>query len=239
MKYKTALVTGGARGLGAAIAVRFAGHGLNTAIVGRDEKALQETAHRIQQAGGRCIWRICDVGDWGAVSNTVEEVIAELGSIDVLVNNAGGWLGGNVSDMNSERFASLLAASLGGTFHFSKAVIPHMQRMRRGFILNIGSTSGLPSSLDAAVASAPKAAVDSFTRALAREIHVHGIRVAILHPARISKKSEDEAAESADEEGRYVTLAPRQVAEVALFMIDQPDNVAIREVVVTPVNVAY
>jgi 3-oxoacyl-[acyl-carrier protein] reductase len=236
---EVALVTGGGYGLGAAIAQQLGSLGFAVAVVGRSESRLQQGAEELERTGVRALWRVCDASDWETVVEVVEWVKHEEGPIRVLVNNAGGWIGDTVENVDPTRFRDLVGASLLGTMHFSKAVIPHMAAIGGGFIINIGSTSGLPSTVDVAVASAPKAAVHSFSRTLAREVSGYNIRVSVIHPARVNKKLPVAEAEAADSEGRFRSLSPRQVAQVIAFIVGQPPNVAIREVVLTPLHVDF
>jgi len=113
-----------------------------------------------------------------------------------------------------------------------------MKERGAGFILNMGSTSGLPSTRDSAAASTPKGAIETFTRTLAQEVESCGIRVSVLHPAYIDKSLADGETPVKDGDGRYTGLGKDQVADLVAFIVSQPKNVLIRELVVTPANIS-
>jgi NADP-dependent 3-hydroxy acid dehydrogenase YdfG len=227
------VVTGAARGIGAAIAERFAVAGHAVCLVGRDLDALQARVAQLSSQGHAAVAAACDVTRWGDVELAISEVEEVLGGIDVLVNNAGGWLGDPVEKVDVERVTALVSTTVLGTIYWSKAVIPAMLKAGSGFILNVGSTSGLPSSRDSATASAPKAAVASFSQGLAREVAPHGIRVAVIHPAKVRKGVPRETAESRID-GVFRTISPEQVADAALWIVEQSPNVLVSELVLGP-----
>ncbi len=234
---KVALITGGGYGLGAAIARKFGEIGYRIAIVGRSQEALEAHAAVLQKDRITCVWHICDAQDWRSVLSAVEFTESALGPPALLVNNAGGWIGDTIETVKPERLLDLIGASVLGTMFFSKAVVPAMKRQGGGFILNIASTSGLFSSRDSAAASTPKAAVRLFTHTFAREVAKYRIKVAVLHPARINKKLAAPEAEAANADGLYKAVSPRQVADIAAFIVEQAPNLVIRELVVTPSDV--
>ena len=232
---KVAVVTGGGRGIGAAIATALVDAGCAVAILGRDEAALSERTAALATKRGRIVARRCDIRSPSAVRTLISEIEATLGSIDILVNNAGGWAGEPLVEVSSERLDELVDTIVKGTMHMSRAVLPGMMKRRMGFILNIGSVSGLPVSRDSAIASAPKAAVASLTHALQQEVRASRIRVAVLHPDHVkSKPMLDVPLDRMRNDGKYTHISAAQVASVALFMLRQPDNVLLREVVVVP-----
>jgi NADP-dependent 3-hydroxy acid dehydrogenase YdfG len=234
-----AVVTGGTSAIGQAICRKFGDMGYAVAIIGRSEAQRDELVQALSKADIDCRHWVCDVTSWQQVTATIGSIEDSFGAIKVLVNNAGGWIGGTIEAIDTSTFRQLLDATVVGTMHCCKAVLPGMRKRSSGFILNIGSTSGLPGSQDSASASAPKAAVRSFTQAFARELTGTGIRVAVLHPARVNKKLPADEAERANEEGKFLRVSPRQVAEVAAFMVEQPGNVLLSEIVMTPADVRF
>lgn len=231
---KRAVITGAGRGIGAAIADCLASAGYAVCLVGRDASSVEIESERLRQNGWEATSLACDVAVWSDVERAAQDAEAGLGSIDVLVNNAGGWIGDPIETIDPDRLMSLTSTILLGTMYWSKAVVPAMRRAGGGFILNIGSTSGLPSTRDTAASSAPKAAVASFTQTFAREVAASGIRVGVLHPARVRKGVDRAAAEGPDDSGIYRSVSPEQVADAALWMIGQPANVLVSEVVLGP-----
>jgi 3-oxoacyl-[acyl-carrier protein] reductase len=229
-----AVVTGGGRGLGRAIAHEFARAGYRIAVLGRSEPALTAVADELADA--TVMWRVCDVTRWDQVATAFADIEKMYGRIDVLVNNAGGWLPTSLEDTDPEELHRLLDTTALGTMYCARAAVPGMRERGDGFILNIGSTSGLASTTDNAASSAPKGAIGTLTSTLSRELETYGIRVGVLHPASIDKNSAPEHVPPA-QDGRHLGLGQQQVARIALFMVRQPANVHIREVVVTPTNV--
>lgn len=234
---KIAVVTGGGRGIGAAIATVLARAGCDVAILGRDEKSLGEQQVLLSASGRRVIAERCDIRSWLEVQSAVSRISSYLGPIEILVNNAGGWEGAPLSEVSESRLAELTNTVVTGTMYMAKAVLPGMMERRSGFILTIGSTSGLPGTRDSVAASAPKAALVGMTHALRREAKDFGIRVAILHPAGVrSKPSINPPLSALTTDGRPTHISALQVAEVALFVLMQPANLLIEELTVVPVN---
>lgn len=232
---KTVIVTGGGQGLGRAIALRLAGDGYQVALLGRTAAKLEATAKEIEALGAKVIFRAVDAGDEAAVRQAFADVKAELGAPTVLVNNAGGWSGTSIEEITAKDAQALISSIILSTVFCSKAAIPMMRGNGGGTIINIGSTSGLPTSTDAAIASAPKAAIASLTAQLALEVEADHIRVAVVHPGNMSHENPD-AIPQPGPDGRHTQLGYTQVADVVGYIAAQPANVSIQEVVITPAN---
>ena len=141
---KVALITGGGRGIGRAIALRFVSEGAAVMLAATRRDALEATAVEIRKAGGRAATAITDVADEGAVKAMVAATLAELGGLDILVNNAG--VGGptlRVVDMERADWDRTLAVNVTGAFLCAKHAIPHMIARKNGRIVNITSIAGL------------------------------------------------------------------------------------------------
>lgn len=234
-KQKVAIVTGGGQGLGRAIALKLANGGYTVALFGRKEEGLRSVAAEIEAVGGLCIFRTLDVGDWNAVQQAFLDIKVELGGVDVLVNNAGGWTRVSIEDIEPQEIHSLMNDNAHSTIFCSKAAIPLMRERGGGFILNIGSICGLQGTTSSAAASTPKAAIVNFTRTLALEVEKYHIRVAVVHPGIIDKAASD-VTPKPDKDGFHTLMSYAQVADIVAYVIEQPANVAIQEVVVTPAN---
>lgn len=235
---KKAVVSGGGRGLGRAIALRLADRGYDVGILGRSAEYLDLVVADARSRGGsRVLPRVCDVSKWEQVRDAMPALISELGGAAVLVNNAGGWMPGALVDADPAAIQRLLESSVLGAAFCAKAVLPFMIAAGTGFILNIGSTSGLDSSRDNAGSSAPKGGIRAFSRALGLEVERQGVRVGVLHPASVEKSLPFDEAPPRNSDGVYNRLGQAQVADIAIFMIEQPPNVTIRELVVTPSGV--
>jgi len=183
---KTALITGGSRGLGAEMAEALAEAGAAVFLLARREEWLNPTVDAMKQRGFRCAGAICDVTDPVQVESAVEKAIAAFGSIDILVNNAGVTWGAVAEEMPLEKWREVVDVNLTGTWLFSQTVGRHMLERASGNIINVASISGLKGSmgLGASIAgyAASKAGVMGLTRELAGQWGRRGIRVNAIAP---------------------------------------------------------
>lgn len=201
---KIALVTGGSRGLGLAIAEGLGQAGARVAIVARREKWLREAEAKLREQGIRTIAETCDITVEDDVRNVVQTVEAEWGSINVLVNNAGITWGAPALDMPMEKWEAVLNVNLTGTFIVTRIVGERMVDRGEGSIINISSVGGLrglPSEVQNAIGyNTSKGGLISFTRDLATKWAQEGVRVNALvpgmFPTRMTEWMEGEAEEA-------------------------------------------
>lgn len=178
MEPKTVFITGASRGIGRAIALKFAACGCITAIsCSRSENELYETVNEIRAGGGRCIPLMGDVGDPEQVEDMFRRVRAEAGPVDVLINNAGISHIGLLSDMSYEDWDRLIRVNLSSAFYCSRQVIPDMVRRRDGRIIQISSVWGSAGASCETAYSASKGGLNSFTKALAKELAPSNVKV--------------------------------------------------------------
>jgi len=220
---KTAIVTGGSRGIGEATVKKLASLGASVAIIyaGSEEAALVLRDECKDNYGVRMAAYKCDVSDFDAVKATVAAVKAEFGGIDILVNNAGITLDGLVATMKEEDFDKVIAVNLKGAFNFIRHVAPHMIRARSGRIVNVSSVSGLMGNGGQANYAASKAGIVGLTKTVARELAPKNITCNAVAPGFIrtdmTKAFEgDERITSAVPLGRMGE--PHEVAEVIAFL---------------------
>ncbi len=180
---KVVFVTGGTRGIGAAIAREFAKHGYNVAIgdIVYDEEA-EKTINQIKEMSVDVLFVKVDVGDYNSVENAVKEIVGKFGRIDVLVNNAGITRDAYFLRMKEEAWDAVLRVNLKGAFNCSKAVVPYMIRQGGGVIINISSIVGLVGNIGQANYAASKAGLIGLTYSLAKELAPYNIRVVALAP---------------------------------------------------------
>ncbi len=180
---KVVFVTGGTRGIGAAIAREFAKHSYNVAIgdIVYDEEA-EETMSRLKEMNVDVVYTKVDVADYDSVMSAVKEVIEKLGRIDILVNNAGVARDSYFLKMREEQWDKVLSVNLKGAFNCSKAVIPYMIKQGGGVIINISSIVGLLGNIGQANYAASKAGLIGLTYSLAKELAPYGIRAVALAP---------------------------------------------------------
>jgi len=179
---RVALVTGTSRGLGRAIAAALAGAGAAVACTARVVDQAEATAAGIRAAGGRAVALPLDVARAGDADASVRRAEAELGPVDVLVNNAGITLDKKSVDVTDDEWERVLATNLTGIFRCARAVAPGMIARGRGKIINVGSMYGRLGVPRYAAYCATKAAIDGLTRSLAAEWARHGIQVNCLAP---------------------------------------------------------
>ena len=179
-----ALVTGAARGIGAATARLFSSKGYRVALV--DILAdVERLAAEMRAEGGECLGLKCDVSDEEAVRTTVDAVLSAFGAVDVLVNNAGVVLVAAVEDINYERFKQVFNINVGGTFLMCKYILPVMKSHRSGAIVNMSSVSAHVGQIDHSTYGATKGAILAFSRALAWEVADYNIRVNSISPGSV------------------------------------------------------
>ncbi len=220
---KVALVTGAARGIGAAIARRLARAG--AAVCLADVRDAGELATAIRTDGGDALPCVLDVTDPGAVQAAVDALVGERGSVDILVNNAGIVARGTLADLTPETWRRVFAVNVDGAFHLCRAVVPHMIRRGGGRILTVTSIAGKMGDLTASPAyGTSKGALNTFTKSLARQLAAHGITVNAVAPHAIET---DMSSEWSDEKRREVIAGiplgrlgrPEEVAEAVLFLV--------------------
>jgi 3-oxoacyl-[acyl-carrier protein] reductase len=204
---RSALVTGGSRGIGRAIALRLARDGAAVAVgyMSRAE-AAEETVGAIEAAGGRSVMVGFDVGRAEAVAAAVETVVERLGGLDVLVNNAGLAVDGLVLRYKETDWQHVLDTNLTGVFLCTKAALRPMVRARYGRIVNLASVVAQMGNAGQAAYAAAKAGVIGFTRSVAREVASRGITVNAVAPGFV--ETDMTAALTEPQRAAYTTLIP-------------------------------
>lgn len=185
---KAALITGASSGIGAATALTFADLGARVAIgYHKNKKGAEETRDRIIAAGGRAVAIGADVRRAEDVRRLVEGAVSELGPIDILVNNAGSLVARlTLREVTEERLDDILALNLKSAVLASQLVVPSMVDRRQGAIINVVSIAGhTGGGQGASLYAAAKAALTSYTKALAKELAPHGVRVNAVSPGVI------------------------------------------------------
>ncbi len=183
---KTAIVTGGGRGLGAQIAEGFAEAGANVVLCSRKVEACEEMAEKLKQHGVRTLALECDVTKPEDVERVVRKTLEEFGTIDILVNNSGATWGASVLEMPLDAWRKVLDVNITGTFLMSQAAGEAMVKQGSGKIINIASVAGLggidPRLMDTIGYNTSKGAVITFTKDLAAKWGQHNINVNALAP---------------------------------------------------------
>lgn len=181
LKDKVAIVTGGSKGIGWGIATVFAQKGAKVAVVARDAKAGEQTAEEIRHKGGQAIFIACDVSNEEQVKAMVQKTLDTYGQIDILVNNAGVGTYKSVLDTTSEEWDRCLSIDLKSVFLCSKYVIPHMQTLGNGSIINMSSVHSRATVKSVAPYAASKGGITALTRNMAID-YAPTIRVNTISP---------------------------------------------------------
>jgi 3-oxoacyl-[acyl-carrier protein] reductase len=220
---RVAVVTGAARGIGAATAARLASDGFGVAVLDLDEAACGDTVERIVKAGGRAIAIGADVSDSGSVQAGMERIAAELGPPVVLVNNAGVIRDNLLFKMSDQDWDTVLGVHLRGAFLMSRAVQGYMTAAKWGRIVNLSSTSALGNRGQANY-SAAKAGMQGFTKTLAIELGPFGVTANAIAPGFIA--TDMTAATAARVGTDFDTFAKAAADQIPVRRVGTPDDIA-------------
>ena len=221
---KTAIVTGGSRGIGRAVALTLAEAGASVAIIyAGNTKAAEETKQAVEEKGVQAMAIQCDVSDEKAVADMVKAVKKEWGRVDILVNNAGITRDGLLMIMKEEDWQAVLNTNLNGAFHCTKAVSRLMMKQRSGSIINITSVVGETGNAGQANYAAAKAGLIGFTKSVAKELASRNIRCNAVAPGCIAADMTAVLGEEAvDAMVKTIPMGrvaqPEEVAKAVLFL---------------------
>lgn len=226
LKGKNVLVTGSTRGIGKAVAVAFAKEGANVALNGRSEISTEQKAE-IEALGVNCIGVSGDISSFESAGDMIEAVVAGLGSIDILINNAGITNDKLLLRMTEEDFTRCIQINLTGTFNMTQQAIKRMMKQRSGKIINMASVSGLTGNIGQANYAASKAGVVGFTKSVAREVAARGITCNAIAPGFIETEMTDVLSDKVKEQmNQQIPLRAfgqvEDVANTAIFLAKSP-----------------
>ena len=221
---KTAIVTGGSRGIGRAVSLLLAREGANVAVVyAGNTAAAEETKQQAEALGAAAAVFQCDVADEQAVTDMVKAVKTQFGSVDILVNNAGITRDGLLMRMKEADWQAVLDTNLTGVYHCTKAVSKLMMKQRHGAVINLSSVVGETGNAGQANYAAAKAGIIGFTKAVAKELASRNIRVNAVAPGYVETDMTAGLPDSAKEDmlrsiplGRPATAD--DVAQAVLFL---------------------
>lgn len=237
---KTALITGGGSGIGAACACALANEGCRVAICGRQADTLAETAAR-HTGVPPMLTRVCDVADRKAARELVAWAEKELGRIDILLNAAGVNVPNRTfKDLSPEDWDRLLAINTTGAFHTIFFASPAMRARKDGLIVNIGSTAGKrANSLGGIAYNASKFALAGLSTSASDEFREDGVRVTTIHPGEVETPILRFRAKSPTPEHRAKMMQPEDVAAAVLLVCTLPARANVLEMVIKPTAQAF
>ena len=224
LENKTALVTGGSRGIGRAIALAMAEEGANIAVVfAGNREAAEKTAAEIAEKGVQARVYQCDVASAGETEAVVKQILDDFGGVDILVNNAGIVRDTLLLRMKEEDFDAVLNTNLKGAYHMIRQLYSYMMRRKSGSIINISSVVGLMGNAAQANYAAAKAGLIGLTKSTAKELASRGVTCNAIAPGYIQSDMTDALPEKAKEAivsqiPMKHTGLPQDVANLAVFL---------------------
>jgi NAD(P)-dependent dehydrogenase (short-subunit alcohol dehydrogenase family) len=233
---KTAIVTGGNRGIGAAIARAFAGEGCAVVLAARDEARLSETAGELEASGAAVLAVPTDVTDEAEVERLFAQTKERFGRLDILVNNAGAFDGGPLDELTLETWEKVMAVNLRGPFLCTRAAFRIMKEQRGGRIINIASISAQRVRPNSAPYSTSKHGLWGLTQCAALEGREFGISASCLHPGNTENERRAQQLTPQDQEPM---MTCDELAQTALLMASLPPHVNMLEAIVLPVEQLY
>lgn len=186
LKNKNALITGAGKGIGKAIALALAKEGVNVILLARTQDEIDNVAAKARSLRVKALAISADVADINSVNAAVEKALAEFGTIDILINNAGIAAFGKFLELEPQEWERIIQVNLMGTYYVTRAVLPNMIERQTGDIFNISSTAGLNGNAMTSAYSASKFAVLGLTDSLMQEVRKHNIRVTALIPSTVA-----------------------------------------------------
>ena len=224
---RTALITGASRGIGRAIALRFARDGYEIVAVARKQNELDALREEIGKAGARCRSIVLDVADNAAVARTLAGV-----EVDVLVNNAGVGVLKPFSELAPEDWHRMVDVNVNALYHVTRAVLPGMIARRRGHICTIGSIAGRSAMIGGSCYAGTKAFVTAWAESLMLEVRDQGVKVSVVMPGAVATEFNGNAPSAKD----AWKLTPEDVADTVASVVNTPPHVLLHRVEVRTNN---
>jgi 3-oxoacyl-[acyl-carrier protein] reductase len=218
LKGKIAFVTGAGRGIGKAVAIALANEGVNIGLLARTEAALKEVVSEVESLGVKAAYAAVDISSQEEVEEAVKKITGDLGTADILINNAGIGKFETLLEMDPQEWKRIIDVNLMGPYYVTRAVLPQLIEKNRGDIINISSTNGLSGAATSSAYSASKFGVIGLTESLAQEVRRNNIRVTALTPSTVATElavKTNLIAENNDE--KY--MQPEDIAELIVAQL--------------------
>lgn len=218
LRGKVAVVTGGTRGIGRAIAEALLGSGANVVLTGRRAENAERVARELDGGDGRALGLACDVRDPASCRELIEGAVQAFGRLDILINNAGVGHFAPVAEMAVEDWQRVIETNLSGVFYCTHEALPHLKAAGGGWVINIGSLAGKNAFPGGAAYNASKFGLVGFTEALMQEVRGDGIRVSSIMPGSVATAFNHPSPGTGDE----WKIQPQDIAQLVLDLLDMP-----------------
>jgi NADP-dependent 3-hydroxy acid dehydrogenase YdfG len=239
---KVALVTGASSGIGEATAIALAAEGAKVAIAARRKDRLEALEGKLASEGSTVTTLTLDVTDEQACRDAVAATRERLGGLDILINNAGLMLLGPILGADTEDWRMMIHTNVLGLMYLTHAALPHLVEQGSGDIVNISSVAGRVARSGSGVYNASKWGVNAFTESLRQEVTGRGVRVSVVEPGVVDTELGDhithaESKRSVKEwKSSMRVLNADDIARAVVYIVSQPDHVAINEILVRPTD---
>jgi 3-oxoacyl-[acyl-carrier protein] reductase len=228
---RNAIVTGGSKGIGRAIAAALIREGVSVCISARNQSEIDAAVEELNRDGaGKAFGFVCDVREYDQVKALIDHTVTELGGVDILVNNAGIGLFETVAETSPEEFRAVLETNLFGVFYCCHEAIPEMKRRGGGYIINISSLAGANPHPRMAAYNASKFGLNGFSEALMQEVRHDNIKVSYLMPGSVNTEF---GGDSPSNEKSW-QLTPEDIARVVVDLLHHDDRALPSRVEIRP-----
>ncbi|MBD2410180.1 oxidoreductase [Nostoc calcicola FACHB-389] len=240
LKEKVAIITGASSGIGEATAIALAAEGAKVVLAARRGQLLEALAERINASGGKALPIVADITDETQAYNLVAKTNAELGRIDIVVNNAGIALLGTIETGNPADWRRSFDINVLGVLYITHAALPILKQQQSGHIVNISSVAGRTARAGVGVYNATKWGVNALSEALRQEVYKDNIRVTIIEPGLVDTGIDDHITDPVSKQRiqeRRKAITPLQSEDIAaaiVYAVTQPQHVNVNEILIRP-----
>lgn len=221
LKNKTAIVTGGQKGIGRGIAEALIREGVSVCISARHQNEIDDVVEQMNEIGaGRATGFVCDVRDYDQVKALVNHTVQQIGGLDILINNAGVGIFKTVEETSPEDFRAVLETNVFGVFYCCHEAIPQMKQRGGGYIINISSLAGVNAHPRMAAYNASKFGLNGFSEALMQEVRHDNVKVSYIMPGSVNTEF---GGDSPSDEKSW-QLTPEDIARVVIDLLHHDDR---------------
>jgi 3-oxoacyl-[acyl-carrier protein] reductase len=224
---QVAIVTGGGRGIGRAIALALGRCGALVVVAARTQSQIETVTHEIKQVSGKALFIQCNIADEGQINHMFDTVMDKFGKLDIMINNAAIGRYGPFQNFASSDLDDLIAVNMRGTYICCREALQRMIPQRSGYIINISSVVGFKGYENQSAYTATKHAVVGMTKTLALEAQKYNIRASVIHPGGVDTDLVGEARPDLD---RTILMQPEDIAQTVLFLLSLSDRAAVDEI---------